>query len=212
MDGVKPRSLRKSPKYLWNVFDSVFNTYKDCFRTTNATHPGPNSAPQQDRIFSAHGSVHNVFTISPAMITNPLFIATNIISLTDISLMVDKYVMGSVKFTKCPRTTSLALCCKSCWFTSKIIFIGAYFQPSLLSNLVLDGYNRNTPSLYSTVISLEMSSDQKLFPFSYLRGEPLWNCLEYCIQIFPYPSLLCWDHFFTYSLWGSYNIWFSFQL
>ena len=43
------------------MFDTVFNPYKYRFSTNTAPHIGPNSAPQQDKIFSAHGDIHNEF-------------------------------------------------------------------------------------------------------------------------------------------------------
>ena len=126
---------------------------------------GPNSAPHQDQIFSAHLSIHNAFLIHPDMSTNQLFTPINRISLKDTSLMVGECLVCSMESTTFTPTTSLVLCRKSCCFKSKIICICMYCQPSFLSNLVLGGYNWNVPSLSNAVISLTMVSTYKLFPF-----------------------------------------------
>ena len=59
LDGVNPRSLRKSQKYFWNEFDAVFNSCKVGFSTINEPRIGPNPAPYQYQIFSAQGAVNN---------------------------------------------------------------------------------------------------------------------------------------------------------
>ena len=97
----------------------------------HSPHQGPNYGPNQDQIFSAHGALHNAFTTSTAMSPNSFFTAINRISLTDTSFMVYEYVVYYVESTTCTPTNSLYLCRKSYCFTSEIICIGAYWQPSL---------------------------------------------------------------------------------
>ena len=49
--GLKPRSLRKPTKNLWNELYAAFKPYNARFITTSAPNIAPNSSPHVDQIF-----------------------------------------------------------------------------------------------------------------------------------------------------------------